>query len=194
MSNLAKSSTPSRYKVLLIESERSTRELLVRFLNKGGITDVIEATNAEQAWNDIAQNGPRGINVIVTEVALPGMSGTAFIKKLRGLANKWAKTVPIVILSSDSDTSTYSAVRPFNIAAYLVKPVSAELLKTTIERAADGMGRVWDSALASVVPATQSSPKAAPSNSLFLSVIQMLTTPRPPAAVVRPPVALNVMA
>ena len=125
----------AKCRVLLIEDERVIREVLVRFLNKAGIKDIVQAPSAESAWTDLFGEGAQGFHVIITDITLPGISGAQFIKKLRSLPAARARAIPIIVLTGDSSTETYKTLSGCNISSYLIKPISADLLRAAIEEA-----------------------------------------------------------
>jgi len=66
--------------VLLVEDEDSVRRLMHKFLERGGY-QILEARNAEEAAA-VAKVHKQPIQVLVTDVAMSGMSGTDLAKRL----------------------------------------------------------------------------------------------------------------
>jgi signal transduction histidine kinase len=86
-----KATRPSR--LLLVEDDDNVRALLVRALERAG-HELLVAENAEQAlelWNDAS---PRPA-AVVTDVIMPGMSGSALAHQLRDEAPE----IPVVYVS-----------------------------------------------------------------------------------------------
>jgi PAS domain S-box-containing protein len=67
--------------VLLVEDERLVRQVVRRSLEQAGYT-VVEAADGEQALVLVAQHGD-ALDVVVTDMMMPGMSGRAFTEMLR---------------------------------------------------------------------------------------------------------------
>lgn len=122
-------------KILLIEDERVIRELVVRMLKSIGITSVTEASTAEAAWDYLAGEKRRPFHAVITDLTLPGVSGTTLIRKLRMLSSPRAKTMPVIVLTGSTDLATYKQVEASNVSSYLVKPISADILRSAIEKA-----------------------------------------------------------
>lgn len=131
----APSAILAKCRVLVVEDERLIREILVRFLRKAGIREIVEASSAESAWTDLFGPDAKGFHVIITDITLPGVSGVQFIKKLRSIPVARARKIPIIVLTGDSSTETYSSLLGCNVASYLIKPISADLLRAAIEHA-----------------------------------------------------------
>jgi signal transduction histidine kinase len=69
--------------VLVVEDQRGVRQLVFRILTRHGYT-VLEAASAEDALALFEQQGPR-IDLLLTDVVMPGMSGGALADKLTAL-------------------------------------------------------------------------------------------------------------
>jgi len=123
------------YRVLLIEDERVVREIILRMLKAIGVTDVIEARSAEDAWVYLVGDKCQPFHVIMTDLTLPGVSGGAMIKMLRGLPSMRAKTMPIIVLTGSADLETYRKVESSRISSYLIKPISSDILRAALEKA-----------------------------------------------------------
>lgn len=122
-------------KVLLVEDERVIRELVARMLKSIGITDITETSTAESAWDYLAGESRRPFHAIITDLTLPGASGGTLIKKLRALASPRAKTLPVIVLTGNSDLAMYRQIEAWNVSSYLIKPISAAILRSAIEKA-----------------------------------------------------------
>ena len=135
LSTTAASPILAKCNVLLIEDERVIREVLVRFLSKAGIENIVQAASAETAWHYLFGECAQAFDVIVTDITLPGISGAQLIKKLRSLPDSLVRAIPIIVLTGDSSTETYKSLSGCNISSYLIKPISADILRAAIEEA-----------------------------------------------------------
>jgi cyclic di-GMP phosphodiesterase len=94
--------------------------------------DVEEARNAAEAGARIAANVP---DVIVLDVAMPGMDGLSFCQSLK--ADPATSELPVVILSGSD--SGEEAARAAGADAFLEKPFSPLDLLTHVEELAGGL-------------------------------------------------------
>ena len=69
--------------ILLVEDDRRVRELALRVLRDRGY-DVIEAADADQALRVAAEKLP-SIDLLLTDIVMPGMSGLALAERLRSI-------------------------------------------------------------------------------------------------------------
>lgn len=118
--------------ILVVEDDRAVRELIVAFLKKGGHEKIITAGNAEEALFYIFKDPGLLIQLALVDLVLPNASGLALIRRIRAAKVPWRRTLPIVVLTSRTDTETYKAASRRGIQGYLMKPVSAQLLQTTV--------------------------------------------------------------
>lgn len=108
--------------VLVVEDTPSEMELMVHYLRDSGCT-VISAATAQEALDKAAHHP---VDVIVTDVVMPGMSGFELCRSLK----KQSETahVPIVICTSkNQDIDRLWGMRQ-GADAYLTKPYTRDQL------------------------------------------------------------------
>ena len=81
-------------RVLVVEDEKTTRDLMVRLVRKEG-WDVVEAGNGREALDRIAERKP---DLIFLDLMMPVMDGFEFIRELR--ANKEYYSIPVVVVTA----------------------------------------------------------------------------------------------
>ena len=82
--------------VLLVEDDRDTREMYSEYLSYAGCT-VTEAASARTALEHVRHERP---DVIVTDIAMPGMDGLELSRRLR--ASEATRDVPIIAVSGQA--------------------------------------------------------------------------------------------
>ena len=119
----------SRGTVLLVEDEADLLWLLAGCLKDGGYR-VIEAENAEVARERYDEYE---IDVVVSDVRMPGASGVELLADLRTIDER----LPFILMSAVGDVQT--AVDAMKLGAYdwLSKPLDHERLLHVVERAAE---------------------------------------------------------
>ncbi len=81
-------------RVLVVEDEKTTRDLMVRFVRKEG-WDVVEAGNGREALDRIAERRP---DLIFLDLMMPVMDGFEFIRELRA-RREWY-SIPVVVITA----------------------------------------------------------------------------------------------
>lgn len=113
--------------VLLVEDDRDTREMYSEFLSYSGMR-VTEASNGPRALDSVRAERP---DVIVTDIAMPGMDGIELSRQLR--ASEPTRDVPIIAVTGSMSTGAREAGA--NIV--LEKPCSPDELLHVIEEMLD---------------------------------------------------------
>ena len=113
--------------VLVIDDESSVGTLLRFNLRQRGFNVEI-AANAAEGYKK-AQG--RNFDLIILDVALPGIDGIEACSLLKDL-DSYEET-PVIMISSRSDSVTIDQARRAGAAEYLVKPFTFEQLLDRIE-------------------------------------------------------------
>lgn len=113
--------------VLLVEDSLSQLELMSHYLNNGDYK-IIKSTRAKQAF-DIALKD--NIDVIVTDVVMPEMSGFELCRLLK--KNPATQKLPIIICTSKNQPIDRLWGMKQGASAYLAKPYTREQLLNTIK-------------------------------------------------------------
>lgn len=111
-------------KIVVIDDEPSTVAVVRKYLNKGGFDKIITETNSAKALEVLTDEAP---DLVLLDIRMPGLDGLQILKQLRNTAS--IMHVPVVFLTSSSDTKT--KIKALNLGAndFLQKPVNAgELL------------------------------------------------------------------
>ena len=109
--------------VLLVEDDRDTREMYSEFLSYSGMR-VTEASSGSRALDSARAERP---DVIVTDIAMPGMDGIELSRKLR--ASEPTRDVPIIAVTG----SLSEGAREAGANVVLEKPCSPDELLHVIE-------------------------------------------------------------
>jgi DNA-binding response OmpR family regulator len=112
--------------LLLLEDEEGVRTMTRRALESLGYT-VLEAATPSAA-QDICQNHPGPIHMLITDVILPEMSG----RRLAEMARQWRPGLRVLFLSGYSDGEIERAGVLQAGLNFLAKPFSLESLARKI--------------------------------------------------------------
>ncbi len=121
-------------RVLLIEDDEDNRELMGEVLQDAGYEVVLAATGAE-GLRTLAE---QSIDVVVTDVGMPGMGGLEVARA----AKQIAPTVPVVVVTGWAEREDITSARGKHVDAILVKPVDPDALAQTVADVARGRGAV----------------------------------------------------
>lgn len=115
--------------ILLVDDDIELLTALSKLLGHFGYV-VAGASNSEAAMNYVAQARNR-FDVIVTDVAMPGIDGVGFMTA----AKKAFPDVPVIVMTGHPDRHTAEPILRLGAFAYLAKPLDTQDLIITLERA-----------------------------------------------------------
>jgi CheY-like chemotaxis protein len=116
----------SRRSVLVVDNDAISRQLLARLLGAVGIA-TLEASGGEEALHIAAA---QRIDLIVTDLAMPGMTGLELAQKLR--ADERLRGLPILAVSASVSAFTREETLSAGCDGFVGKPVHAEELFAAI--------------------------------------------------------------
>ena len=103
--------------ILVADSDPKNLQILKENLEASGF-QVITVAEGNKAWEEIQRNTPK---LVLTEIALPGLSGFQLLEKLQADPN--TSSIPLIFLTNQREVQ--QRVRSFQMGAkdYLVKPL-----------------------------------------------------------------------
>ncbi len=104
-----------KLKLLFVEDEEDLIEIITDTLNKLQAS-FLTAKNGEEALDVIKQNPD--IDVVVTDLNMPIMSGLELIEKLK--EDNFNK--PIIVMSAHTEVDYINKAKEFGVDNYLLKP------------------------------------------------------------------------
>ena len=114
-------------KVLIIEDSPIMRMMLKGLLRQVNIMDVIETSNGLEGLKILNQES---IQLILLDLHMPVMDGITFISEINK-NSAWTK-IPIIIVSSDSETGQVAKAIELGARTYITKPFGIENLKSAL--------------------------------------------------------------
>lgn len=120
-------------RVVVVDDDELLLRALTRLLSHPG-HEVLPCTDATSA---LALVGAGGIDVVVSDIMMPGWSGIDLLREVR----RHDLDLPVILMTGAPDLSTAVAAVELGAFSYLTKPVDASTFVATVERAI-ALGRV----------------------------------------------------
>ncbi|WP_300450511.1 response regulator [Accumulibacter sp.] len=114
--------------IFLVDDSATILLSVSSILGKAGFA-VEKASNGEEALKKL--NGGLKIDLLITDLNMPGMNGIELIKKVRTLGAY--RFVPILFLTTESQQSRKLEAKAAGASGWIVKPASADDLLNTIK-------------------------------------------------------------
>lgn len=102
-------------KILIVDDDTLVRQSLTETLTAVGY-EVINAEDGQDGLTKALANHP---DLILSDVRMPNLDGLQMLEKLR--ADKWGKDAPVIILSTDSSTTSINQALTNGVTVYLAK-------------------------------------------------------------------------
>ncbi len=117
------------YRILIVDDEKSQREMLSGYLRKKGLRPT-DAPSGEEALSIIEKYG---FEIALLDLRLPGIGGIELLKRLR----ENLPDISVIMITAHGDV--HSAVEAMKSGAldYLNKPIDLEELMTIIKKAGE---------------------------------------------------------
>ncbi len=129
-------------RVLLTDDSKTIRMVLRDVLTQLGYTDVLEAENGAKALEIVAQGG---VEVLLLDLHMPVLDGLGTLKQLK--SDPKTASIPVVIISSDTDMRVIDQARQLGAIGYIKKPFKADAMQKALavaletQRRASASGR-----------------------------------------------------
>ena len=119
--------------ILVLEDDISVRHISVRMLRGLGY-EVIEAANGNDARRLLSENGGRTVDLLLTDLVMPQVSGRRFADSLRAAH----PNIKVLFISGYLEESLQPGDRCEPGMFFLPKPFDSEQLATKVREALDG--------------------------------------------------------
>jgi len=114
--------------IMLVDDSATILLSISNILTKAGYA-AEKAANAEEALKKL-RSGVK-LDLLITDLNMPGMNGIELIKEVRKLATY--KFVPILFLTTESQQSRKLEAKAAGASGWIVKPATADELLNTIK-------------------------------------------------------------
>ncbi len=114
--------------IMLVDDSATILMSVSNILTRAGY-QVVKASSAEEGLQKL--KGGEKIDLLITDLNMPGMNGIEFIKQVRQLPAH--KFVPILFLTTESQQAKRTEAKAAGASGWLVKPVTADDLLNTIK-------------------------------------------------------------
>ena len=119
-------------RVLLVEDDDDNRELMAEVLESSGC-HVLCAATGQEGLRILSEHS---VDVIVTDVGMPGMGGLEVARAAKAIA----PLIPVVVVTGWAEREDIASARGRDVDAVLIKPVDPDALTQTVSDVAHAHG------------------------------------------------------
>jgi len=114
--------------ILVVDDSNSIRQVVAMTLRSKGY-EVVEGCDGKDAMKHL--DGKK-IHLIVSDLNMPNMDGLTFVKEVKKLAAY--KFVPIIMLTTESDSAKKAEGQAAGLKAWMVKPFQPEQMLAAVTK------------------------------------------------------------
>jgi two-component system chemotaxis response regulator CheY len=115
--------------ILVVDDFSPMRRITRKLLRDLGFENTLEADDGDSALPVLRRGG---VDLLVTDWNMPGMSGIELLKMVR--ADAQLASLPVLMVSAESGRERIIEATRAGVDGYLVKPFAALTLKRAMER------------------------------------------------------------
>ena len=118
------------YNVLIVDDSETIRAVIVKTLKMTGlsISETYQAENGKVALEILERNW---VDIVFADINMPVMNGIEMVDKM--VETGQIKVTPVVIVSTEGSQTRIEELISKGVRAFVRKPISPELLKSTID-------------------------------------------------------------
>lgn len=123
-------------RILIVDDDETTLMLTRIFLESMSLNDVHSSSNGQEALDFITANCLSSVgspekcpDVVLLDLNMPVMDGYEFLEEFNSMEELKERNIRIVVVSSSDSKRDREKAAQFNVAGYLVKPLTEEKLR-----------------------------------------------------------------
>jgi two-component system chemotaxis response regulator CheY len=119
----------SAARFLIVDDFSTMRRMVRGVLSELGYNDIVEADDGSSALLTLRRGG---IDFLVTDVNMPGMSGLDLLRAVR--ADPALAKLPVLLVTAEAKREQIVEAARAAVDGYVIKPFTAQTLKDKIEK------------------------------------------------------------
>lgn len=117
-------------KILIVDDSSTMRKIVMRTLRQAGY-DGAEVLEAGDGVEGLAVLDQGSVDLIFSDINMPNMGGLDFLKALRDRDE--SEDTPVVMVTTEGAQSSMSEAVELGANGYVVKPFTADKLRSVLE-------------------------------------------------------------
>jgi len=120
-------SSLSQLRVLVVEDQQESRQLLKGMLAELGVTQIYEANDGRLGLQFI-DSAFDFVDLIMCDWNMPSMTGIEFLRQVRSVGS----TIPFMMITGRSDQGSVVEAKNFGVDGYIRKPYSSTQIEAKL--------------------------------------------------------------
>lgn len=123
-------------KTILIVDDEATQLRLIGSVTEREGYDTRYARSGQEAIDILTKTNASGVDLVILDLSMPRVSGLDVLKRVKGQH----PAIPVIVLTAHSSISNVVESMRAGATDFLVKPASAERIRTAIQNALESQG------------------------------------------------------
>lgn len=119
-----------KLKILLVDDEAYTRQLIRQQLHQLGVRSIAEAANGKDGLLELLRTRP---DMVFCDIHMKPVGGLELLRQLRAVKIAALAVTPVIMLTADAGADAVMSAKDLAADGYLVKPVALNQLKARID-------------------------------------------------------------
>ena len=115
-------------KILVVDDSTAIRQSVTFVLQQEGF-ETVEASDGLEGLEEIKKTS---VDMVISDVNMPNMDGITMVLKIREIAD--FKFIPIIILTTESQSSKMDEGKAAGATGWIVKPFTSEKLLAVVNK------------------------------------------------------------
>src|SRR5690606_35416073 len=137
-------------RVLIVDDSRVVRRTIMNQLGPG--FHVLEAGDGAAGWRMLRQNSR--VEAVITDIQMPEMDGYSFICKVRAMADRAVRSIPMIVITSAEDEITHDSAYACGSNNFNLKPCHADQLLPCVQNQISEYRKLTSECLTADAPVT----------------------------------------
>ena len=116
-------------KILIVDDFSTMRRIIKNLLRELGFSNTIEADDGQTALPKLRTGG---VDFLITDWNMPGMSGIELLRAIRADAN--LKGLPVLMVTAEAKREQIVEAAQAGVNGYVIKPFTAATLEEKINK------------------------------------------------------------
>ena len=121
-------------KILLVDDDPVSRQLIARMLESLGFSDVTGSQDGLEAWNLVKTSLEHlaPFDLVITDWKMPRFDGLKLLSVIR--AHEASAQMKVIMLTGLHEREEVAKAATYKVSDYIVKPANVETLRAKVEK------------------------------------------------------------
>lgn len=117
-------------RILIVDDMKTMRKTIGKICKDLGYTDLLEAADGAEAWEQINNAKPL-VGLVISDWNMPNSNGLDLLKRIR--SDSRFKQLPFIMVTAEAEQTQIVEAVKAKVSDYVVKPFSPDTLREKLD-------------------------------------------------------------